>query len=315
MKALFDTKKVLLSHPVGSPFSKNALLALKEANLLHEVVTTFVFHENGHLDRSLNLLPARWRARLREELCRRSWMNVRGVPSCTRPFNELFRILMIRSGWAYRIGIRDQHLLDWVCRSLDRHVAKRHMTRDSVDAVYAYEDTAAETFQEAKKKGIVCFYDLPILFYRHSRQLQQEEARAFPELAPALQAVHEPEHKLKIKEMEVKFADHIFVPSSMVKQSLVHSGVDGGRIDVLPYGAPIDYFRPGKKRDSIFRVLFVGLIGPRKGAHYLLEAWKGLKLSQAELLLIGKIEFPQGWLEKYGGTFRHHPPRSTCSSR
>jgi glycosyltransferase involved in cell wall biosynthesis len=181
--------------------------------------------------------------------------------------------------------------------SLDRHVAKHHL--QDLDAVYAYEDGAATTFQVAKQQGIFCLYDLPIVFYLTSRNIQVEEAERFPELAPALDALQEPAWKLERKQQEIELADRIFVPSSFVQKSLLEAGIKQENISVIPFGAPIDYFHPQPKPDKLFRALFVGRVGPRKGVHYLLQAWQELSFPEAELLLVGMNEFPDGWLDQY----------------
>jgi glycosyltransferase involved in cell wall biosynthesis len=51
----------------------------------------------------------------------------------------------------------------------------------------------------------------------------------------------------------------------------------------------------------------VGRVGPRKGVHYLLQAWQQLQLPDAELLLIGINEFPEGWLARSKQVFRYVP--------
>jgi glycosyltransferase involved in cell wall biosynthesis len=141
-----------------------------------------------------------------------------------------------------------------------------------------------------------------------SREIQSEEAELFPSLAPALQAAKEPEWKLRRKEQEIQLADHIFVASSITRQSLLNFGVNPEKISVIPYGAPLDYFHPQPKKDTCFRALYVGRVEPRKGIHYLLPAWKGLNLPNAELCLIGINEFPSGWLDRYQDIFRYIPP-------
>ena len=51
----------------------------------------------------------------------------------------------------------------------------------------------------------------------------------------------------------------------------------------------------------------MGRVGPRKGVHYLLEAWKTLHLPEAELLFAGVNEFPEDWLAQYQDIFRYVP--------
>jgi alpha-maltose-1-phosphate synthase len=67
------------------------------------------------------------------------------------------------------------------------------------------------------------------------------------------------------------------------------------------------YFHPQTKTDKLFRALFVGRVGPRKGFHYLLQAWQELHLPDAELLAIGINEFPNNWLTQYQDIFRYIP--------
>ncbi|MBD1916324.1 MULTISPECIES: glycosyltransferase family 4 protein [Cyanophyceae] len=297
--------RISLVHPTGNPNSRNAAIALAEANLLYEVITTVAYNPNYKLSQLIQYLPSPVKLLLNQELERRLWVIPSNAVMMPHLWKELLRICLVKSGLSVKLGLGRQGPIDWVYASLDRHVATYHL--DHLDAIYAYEDGAAYTFQAAKQKGIRCFYELPIAFHRTSRQIQQEEANRFPELASSLQGVHEPLWKLERKEQEVALADHIFVASSMTRQSLLDAGINSERISVIPYGAPVDYFRPQPKIDKQFRALFVGRVGPRKGVHYLLEAWKNLGLSNAELKLIGINEFPKGWLEAYQNYIHYLP--------
>jgi glycosyltransferase involved in cell wall biosynthesis len=294
-----------LVHPTSNPFARNAAIALGEANLLQEVITTIVHNPKGSVSRYLNLLPEKINSRVALELGRRTWIAPTGVSMRSHPWQEAVRLALVKTGLNRSLKLGHQGPIDWVYASLDRHVAKHHL--QNLDAVYAYEDGAATTFESAKQQGILCLYDLPIPFYRMSRDLQAQEAKRFPELAPALQAVKEPAWKIERKEQEVRLADHVFVASSISQKSLLDIGVEPEKISVIPYGAPIDYFQPQTKTDQLFRALFVGRVGPRKGVHYLLQAWQELQLPDAELLAIGINEFPGNWLTQYSEIFRYIP--------
>jgi glycosyltransferase involved in cell wall biosynthesis len=298
---------ISLIHPTGNPFSRNCAIALSEAGLLKEINTSIAFNPKGILSSSLTRLPQTLKERLTLELGRRTWVPPADVLMQTHPWREIMRLLLVKTGLYRRLGFTYQELVDWVYVALDRHVAKHHL--QNLDAVYAYEDGAATTFQTAKQQGILCLYDLPIAFYRTSHKILSQEAEQFPQLASALQAIQEPAWKLERKEQEIQLADHIFVPSSFVNHSLLEAGVKPEKISIIPFGAPIDYFQPSPKEDSQFRALFVGRVGPRKGVHYLLQAWQKLKFPDAELLLVGINEFPEGWLEHYQdtGQFRYIP--------
>jgi len=294
---------ISLIHPTGNPNSRQAALALSEAGFLQEIITTIAYNPEDSSSRYLNLLPNKIRNLVTQELGRRAWIPPQNVLMQTHPWLEIMRLLLVKTGLTHYLSLNYQGLVDLVYASLDDHVAKHHL--QDIKGIYAYEDGAATTFQKAKDQGILCLYDLPIVFYRTSLTLQLEEAELFPELAPALQGTQEPAGKLERKEQEIQLADHIFVPSSFVQNSLLDAGVKPEKISVIPFGAPIDYFNPKPKKDNIFRALFVGRVAPRKGVHYLLQAWRELQLHEAELLLVGINDFPEGWLNQYIDIIRY----------
>ncbi|NEO43488.1 MAG: glycosyltransferase family 4 protein [Moorea sp. SIO4A3] len=298
-------QRISLVHPTSSPFSRNAGLAFSEVSLLNQIITTIAYDPQGSVSHYLKLLPQSIRHRIANELGRRTWIPPNGVSMETHLWQEVIRMVLVKTGLSHRLGFGRQGPIDWVYTSLDHHVAKHHL--HGIDAVYAYEDGAATTFHRAKQKGILCLYDLPIVFYQTSRTIQAQEAENFPELSPALQAVKEPAWKLERKEQEIQLADHIFVASSITKKSLLDVGVKPEKITVIPYGSPIDYFHPKPKTDQTFRALFVGRVGPRKGVHYLLPAWQQLQLPKAELMMVGINEFPETWLTPYSDIFRYVP--------
>ena len=301
--------KVLFLHPTGNPNSKNAALAFKENELLAEVITA-LYIPNGSLLRKISrFVPNRIKKQYQAELDNRTWKGIDDtflMGAC--PLAELLRIILCRFKANRFLGIPDTMLTDRIFYSSDRFAAKRLLNTTRVDAVYAFEDSAAVSFACAKKRGLLCLYDLPIFFYRKCRQILAEEAAQFPEFAPILAALHEPAWKIERKEMEARLADYIFVPSLMTKKSLTDFNIPPEKIIILPYGAPVDYFAPAPKNDATFRALFVGQIGPRKGVHYLLKAWDDLRLKNAELRLVGGNWFPEGYVNRFDETIRYFPP-------
>lgn len=296
---------ISLVHQINPSNAQNAALAFAEANLLKEVITPIAYDPKAPVWRSLNWLPKKLKLPINNELSRRTWVSSQSFSIQNYPWQEVIRILLSRTRLAPRLGFSYGDLVHWVYLCLDRQVAKHHI--QGLNAIYTYEDLAATTFQEAKQQGILCLYDLPIPFYRMTRNIMRQEAESFPEIAPAIESIHEPTWKIERKEQEVKLADHIFVASSVTKNSLLEIGVEPEKISVIPYGAPIDYFQPQPKTDDCFRALFVGRVSPRKGVHYLLQAWQELRLNNAELVFVGTNMFPAGWFEQYKDIYRHVP--------
>lgn len=297
-----NNKKLSIVHPTCNPNVRNAALSFLEAGLLHEVITTFGYNSNSNF---MGKLPQPVSRQIEKILSGRVWHLNSECNLRLHPIREMFRLFNAKTKKGIGFGINPNSLTNWIYKSLDEHVAKYHL--NNISAVYCYEDGAASTFIKAKEEGILCFYDLPIMFYQKVNSILSEEAELFPQYASAVQSVSEPKWKLDRKKTEIELADHIFVASSITKNSLVETGTPPEKVSIVPYGAPLEYYDYKEKDDDVFRVLFIGRVGPRKGVHYLLSAWEKLNIPKSELLIIGLNEFPDGVLEKYSDRIKYIP--------
>lgn len=85
-------------------------------------------------------------------------------------------------------------------------------------------------------------------------------------------------------------AHQITTASSFTRETLVEGGIDPQKIVIIPYGANLSRFTPSRKTYSNkAKILFVGSVTARKGIGYLLEAWRALRPSSAELVIVGQI--------------------------
>ena len=82
-------------------------------------------------------------------------------------------------------------------------------------------------------------------------------------------------------------ADYIFVLSEAAKKSLIRKGVPREKVFVNSCGVDLSSFYKKEGSDSPFRIIFCGSITPRKGLHYLLQAFQELKLPAAEVWIVG----------------------------
>jgi alpha-maltose-1-phosphate synthase len=99
-----------------------------------------------------------------------------------------------------------------------------------------------------------------------------------------------PANLLQLEATEHAMADAIVVPSHFVKDTLVLNGVSPDKIHINPFGIDQDLFVNLERRDykaQTLKFLFVGAINVRKGIPDLLQAWRELKLKNAELILVG----------------------------
>ncbi|MBC7450863.1 MAG: glycosyltransferase family 4 protein [Cytophagales bacterium] len=287
--------KINLIHPVKNAFALQAAKAFQQQGILNKLFTTYFYSQTFILEALHKIAPAVYQ-KINNELKRRDWQ-IDPAYIVSRPWIEYKRILLLKTGWNKRLGRTSDELNTEMYEEFDKIVSKADW--GTIDAVYAYEDCAQRTFERAKKLGITCFYDLPIVHYKTAKEILGKEVEMFPEFQSCLATVNEPAWKILKKLKELELADLIFVPSNFVKQSIIDIGIPAEKIKVNVFGAPIEYFKPMEKTDTVFRAIFVGGIGPRKGVHYIIQAWKELNLPNAELLLVGVDLFPEGWLKEH----------------
>jgi glycosyltransferase involved in cell wall biosynthesis len=89
---------------------------------------------------------------------------------------------------------------------------------------------------------------------------------------------------------EYDLADYISIPSQFVKKSFLQNRIEEKKLILTPYGVNLNNFYPQKKKDNIFRFIYVGSISYRKGAWYTLKAFNELNLPNSELILIGSVD-------------------------
>lgn len=145
------------------------------------------------------------------------------------------------------------------------------------------------SMRAAKQLGAITLVEHAARHPRHWRQVIEKESLQFGV-----------DHRLidhgftdrRIRHMEHMFeeCDRIIVPSSLARQSFVEMGY-ANKIAVVHTGVDHQTFFPGQMRDApVFRVCYVGRLELAKGLGYLLQAWKRLRLSGAELVLAGEIK-------------------------
>jgi len=158
MKTDTHQPAVLISHPTGNQNVRNALRGIEEHGMLAEFWTTVAWNRQSPWKR---ILPSRLTAQLE----RRSFENVPAQKIQSRPWRELVRLVAKPAGLSQLLcsGERPFSVIG-VYRAFDAAVARR-LSKLKVDAVYAYEGGALETFRAAKKLGIRTIYELPSSYW------------------------------------------------------------------------------------------------------------------------------------------------------
>jgi len=288
---------ILLSHPTANQNVRQTALAFVTAGLLEEFWTCVNWKQNTFLDRSLSSNP-----RVQNELRRRSFAPELQAFIHTSPWREWGRLLFAQLG----LGQPSSFSVDAVYDSLDRQVARRLASSERTKAVYAYDGAALETFRAAKKRGVKCIYEHPIVYWRKVREIQWEEAERHPEWAPTLLALHDSEEKLARKDEELALADVIVTPSVFARESLTSAPNLKASMHVIPYGAPAIRESIDAASHEKLRVLFVGALSQVKGLGYLLEAVARFE-GHIELTLIGQRVSPAMPAQAVLDRHRHLP--------
>ena len=280
---------ILFSHPLSTPFTREAALALAEAGWLAEVRTCLHWTPGGIGDA---VLPGS----VAKELGRRSYPVAVRERVRTTPWRETGRLLAAR---VPKLGFLARHetgicSVDAVFHALDRVTARRaaELARSGgLRGVYAYEDGALATFAAAERLGLKAIYDLPIGYWRAAQRIFAEEAERVPAWAATLAGRNDSPQKLARKDAEIGAADTVVVASSFTRRTLEEAPTLRGPVHVVPYGAPevvaVERAEGERRKPSgALRVMFAGSLGQRKGLSYLLEA--AAKLGKVvELTLLG----------------------------
>ncbi|MFQ3598832.1 MAG: glycosyltransferase family 4 protein [Chloroherpetonaceae bacterium] len=183
----------------------------------------------------------------------------------------------------------------------DRRVAIQNL---ECDIFHGFEGAVLHSMRRAKQQGAITILDQPIFHYLAIREILVEEYQKFQIEVPSF--LKGRDINIRRKEKEIEEADFILVPTERIVQDFVQRGKPKERIKCVQYGFNARRFFPGNKQDNIFRILFVGIVGIRKGVYYLLEAFKQLNLKNSELVLVSPVdeEF-KPILHRYEGLFKH----------
>ena len=169
-------------------------------------------------------------------------------------------------------------------RSFDRWVANL-IAREHFDAVIAYENSALQTFRQAKSQGMTCILDAASLH-------RVEADRRIKIRMPSA-------HKKQVdrqKDLEVTLADCVVVTSELAAESY-RSNIDARiQLKTILLGTDTDLFTPKKDMqdpaDRPFAFAFVGAGTLRKGFDLLLEAIERLRAEghSFEVVVAGNVD-------------------------
>lgn len=181
-------------------------------------------------------------------------------------------------------------LQDWSRVAFERK--SRHYAR-SARFVWAYMEYNNGLLFKCRKAGIPTVLDVPIGHQRTCQELMAEEHSRYG----ITYGSRSLERWTRAYERSYDLADKLVVGSSFVRQSLIDRGIDAEKIMINPYGVDTGFwteaFHKRRNKDSkTMTFVYAASVGLRKGAHYLLRAWRKANLKDCELLVCGANYLP-----------------------
>jgi glycosyltransferase involved in cell wall biosynthesis len=169
------------------------------------------------------------------------------------------------------------------------------------DIFHGWLGYSLNTMKKLRGNGTKVLIDIYSAHPYYWKELIEAEYRRF-NLDPTLC-----DHPLREKYLEeIEKADFLVAPSQYVYHTCVREDVPEEKIKIIPFGVDPERFKPIKKSDDVFRLLYVGAISVNKGVYYLLEVFKQLSLPNSELVLIGHLQPElEGSITGYNGLFKH----------
>ncbi|HKV79223.1 MAG TPA: glycosyltransferase [Candidatus Sulfotelmatobacter sp.] len=268
---------VLFGHPTGNPNSHNAALAHFESHQLEAFCVPW--------------MPSPLTVRLLESIApmrpmgqrfrRRHFSALADAPKIQGRLGEMRRLITRGFG-------RGDESLSYAANDWLMSTMRRECRRVGVRAVHAYEDCSLWQFQEAKRLGKACIYDMPIGYYPAWEHTQAELVRKFRDWLPAAGLPSSRYVRPQQKRQEMELADLVLAPSSFVAET-VRAFYPNKVLALVPYGVDLEFWRaePRTERAELLRFIYAGQISLRKGIPILLQAWEKAALRSSELHLVG----------------------------
>jgi glycosyltransferase involved in cell wall biosynthesis len=291
----------LLAHPSVAPFVQQVGRALWEANMLKKFATTLTDRPEANWRKIICQFAKTIDIDLDAQLKRRAIAEFPLEVVVNNPWGEIANLIarkLDRDG-SFSDFVWEKSELgyyaNWVASLVDR-------TDTTIDAIYGYECCSLPSFARAKQLKKVTVYDVPSPEHDFVHQILQIEIDKFPELrTPYRQKVEQKhEERTQLRREEWNLADLVVANSEFTKSSYKNAGLDSRKVIVVPYGAPpprLDGVSGGTTITEPIRFLWAGTFSIRKGAHYLLEAWKQLHSATATLQVLGAMGLPQRLLQ------------------
>ncbi|MBX3749536.1 MAG: glycosyltransferase family 4 protein [Opitutaceae bacterium] len=302
---------MIIFHTMTAPHVQQAARALHEGGLLRRYVTG-LREKPEALSQRIACAGARLCGYdLATQLRRRAVTEVPHELVEDHPWGELLRLC---TGRIDRSGRLADLVWERTEAAFDRAVARQ--LQPNVRGVYGYEYSARHTFERARALGIPTIYETPSPEPRFVQSILDREVGRFPELQSPFyhHTAAREEARIAYRRLEWHAADLVIANSRFTRDSFARAGLDTAKVSVIPLGAPppvtLDQTRAGGTAGAgPVRFLWAGTFSIRKGAHYLVDAWRLAGLGDAaHLEVFGSQALPAALVQSLPAGITIHAP-------
>lgn len=274
-------RQVLLAHP-GTQYSYHLARELERLGRLDAFHTGVAIKKNRALRKLFASLPA-W---ARESFASRWLEDLPPAKVRLYPRVEIRLLILERFG-----GSRSEAALHRRNEQFQLSIPERDIGLSSI--VVGYDTSSWLLARRVKRMKGKFILDQSIGHPVEKERIFSALRHRFPEWSVTLPRKAEAHIAEEIEEHEL--ADIVVAPSSFVSRTLTAHGVPEAKIRIIPFGTDLDCFRPAEasRRSGPVVFLFVGSISARKGVPILLEAWRRMRINNAELWLVGPGAAPK----------------------
>jgi glycosyltransferase involved in cell wall biosynthesis len=186
---------------------------------------------------------------------------------------------------------------------------------NNFNVFYGFNGASLEIIEFCKQNKKIFILEQTLVPHKIEYEILNEEIKKFNNYEKDGIIRNTDSILVKRESQEIMLADYIIAPSAFVKDSLINLGVKSEKIILIPYGietVKFPYRIRKREKNRPLNILFLGEIGLRKGAIYLLEALKKLKPHIAVAKFAGLVSFKEEILERYKDRveFLGHIPKS-----
>ena len=189
----------------------------------------------------------------------------------------------------------------------DKRVARN--IPEETDIFVGWSSNCLHSIRHAKQIGI-----RTILQRGSSHMITQQKILAEEYDKYGIKTKPTPSFIVEKELQEYREADYIEVPSSFAYESFLDQGITEEKMIRGFRGVDLSHFQQIKKEESIFRIIYAGMLSIQKGSHYLLQAINELRLPNCEFWHLGKISAEMvDFIKKYKTKniiFKGHRPQN-----